>query len=56
MLEIVIQNWEDLQKAVFDDVWDCLLYTSCRRGRRKGESAAAFPWAGKGQNLSLIHI
>mgnify|MGYP000616208255 CR=1 FL=1 len=22
MLEIVIQNWEDLQKAVFDDVWD----------------------------------
>ena len=22
MLEIVIQNWDDLQKAVFDDVWD----------------------------------
>ncbi len=22
MLEIVIQNWEDLQHAVFDDVWD----------------------------------
>ena len=22
MLEIVIQGWDDLQKAVFDDVWD----------------------------------
>ena len=22
MLEIVIQNWDDLQRAVFDDVWD----------------------------------
>ena len=22
MLEIVIRNWDDLQKAVFDDVWD----------------------------------
>ena len=46
MQEIVIHNWDELQRAVFDDVWDekVMRYRDNRIYRGTAESMAMLSW------------